>query len=59
MKPWIALSGDDDGNHYVLTPVSEDRIDFTYEVTMIIDSGKEQPGLLYNSKRPKKMPYMP
>ena len=39
MKPWISLSGDDDGKHYVLYPSSEDRNDFTYEKHMIIETG--------------------
>ena len=40
MKPWISLSGDDDGKHYVLTPVSEARDNFEYDLHLIIESGK-------------------
>ena len=29
-KPWIALSGDDDGIHYSLTPASEDLDNWEY-----------------------------
>ena len=29
-KPWIALSGDDDGIHYILTPASEDLDNWEY-----------------------------
>ena len=31
-KPWIALSGDDDGIHYILFPRSEDPADMEYEL---------------------------
>ena len=31
-KPWIALSGDDDGIHYLLFPRSEDPADMEYEL---------------------------
>jgi hypothetical protein len=30
-KPWIALSGDDDGVHYLLFPVSEDPENWEYD----------------------------
>merc|ERR1712025_485803 len=31
-KPWIALSGDDDGVHYILSPKSENPDDMTYDI---------------------------
>ena len=31
-KPWIALSGDDDGIHYILFPRSEDPASMEYEI---------------------------
>ena len=34
-KPWIALSGDDDGIHYLLFPRSEDPSDMEYELRVI------------------------
>ena len=39
-KPWISLSGDDDGNHYVLYPRTEDKQDWSYDVHLIIETGK-------------------
>ena len=38
-KPWISLSGDDDGNHYVLYPRTEDKNDWTYDIHTIIETG--------------------
>ena len=38
-KPWISLSGDDDGNHYILIPTSEDKDDFIYETLTLIQTG--------------------
>ena len=41
-KPWIAMSGDDDGNGYYMTPVSEDADDWEYSLTMLVESpGRE------------------
>jgi hypothetical protein len=31
-KPWIALSGDDDGVHYILYPTSEDPASWEYDM---------------------------
>ena len=31
-KPWIALSGDDDGIHYIMFPRSEDPANMEYEI---------------------------
>ena len=39
MKPWISLSGDDDGKHYLLYPQSEDKEDWNYDIETIIDTG--------------------
>ena len=39
VKPWISLSGDDDGKHYLLYPESEDTDDWKYTLDMIIDTG--------------------
>jgi hypothetical protein len=41
VKPWISLSGDDDGKHYVLYPRSEARDDFTYDMHLIIETGED------------------
>ncbi|TRY79643.1 hypothetical protein TCAL_12605 [Tigriopus californicus] len=46
MKPWILLSGDDDGNHYVVYPASEDRDDWTYERHLIVETGKATSGTM-------------
>ena len=40
MKPWISLSGDDDGKHYLLYPQSEDKEDWNYDIETIIDTGE-------------------
>merc|ERR1711892_64411 len=37
-KPWIALSGDDDGVHYVMFPLSEDPTNFEYEMQVMVDT---------------------
>jgi len=37
-KPWIALSGDDDGIHYLLFPRSEDPADMEYELRIMHDT---------------------
>ena len=39
LKPWISLSGDDDGKHYILYPQSEDKDEWTYDLELIIDTG--------------------
>ena len=39
LKPWISLSGDDDGKHYLLYPQSEDKEDWNYDIETIIDTG--------------------
>jgi hypothetical protein len=39
LKPWISLSGDDDGKHYILYPKNEDKNDWNYDLQMIIDTG--------------------
>ena len=39
-KPWISLSGDDDGKHYVMYPKSEDKDNWEYDLHLIIDTGK-------------------
>eukprot|EP00095_Tigriopus_kingsejongensis_P007119 maker-scaffold303_size215788-snap-gene-1.16 protein:Tk07119 transcript:maker-scaffold303_size215788-snap-gene-1.16-mRNA-1 annotation:"hypothetical protein DAPPUDRAFT_229131" len=46
MKPWIALSGDDDGNHYVLYPTSEARDDWTYEKHLLVATDKPTSGTM-------------
>ena len=38
-KPWISLSGDDDGNHYIMYPKSEDPFDWEYDLQLIIETG--------------------
>lgn len=50
-KPWIVLSGDDDGKIYVVKPVSEDRDDFNYVSELLVDSGKYQIPSLSPPKR--------
>ena len=37
VKPWISLSGDGDQRAYLLTPVSADPADWTYERTIVHD----------------------
>jgi len=37
-KPWIALSGDDDGVHYLLFPKSEDPENMEYDLQVMVDS---------------------
>merc|ERR1712073_262100 len=39
LKPWISLSGDDDGKHYLLYPQSEDKNDWNYDIETIIETG--------------------
>ena len=44
VKPWISLSGDDNGRHYILYPSSEDKNDWTYNQELIIDSEAQTVG---------------
>lgn len=37
-KPWIALSGDDDGVHYVMFPKSEDPTNWEYDMQVMVDT---------------------
>jgi len=37
-KPYIFLSGDDDGKHYILKPLSESPTDWSYEKHLLIDT---------------------
>jgi len=37
-KPWIALSGDDDGVHYVMFPKSEDPANMEYDMQVMVDT---------------------
>merc|ERR1719400_2038675 len=37
-KPWLALSGDDDGVHYILFPKSEDPTNMEYDMQVMVDS---------------------
>ena len=41
-KPWIMLSGDDDGRTYSLRPNSEDPSDWSYTMTFFVDQGQGQ-----------------
>ena len=41
-KPWIALSGDDDGIHYILFPRSEDPSNMEYDLQVIMALNKPQ-----------------
>ncbi|XP_043225248.1 uncharacterized protein LOC122383152 [Amphibalanus amphitrite] len=38
-KPLILLSGDDDGNQYILQPVSQDPSDWTYARQTLVETG--------------------
>ena len=38
-KPWIALSGDDDGIHYIMFPLSEDPTNWDYDLQVSIVIG--------------------
>jgi len=46
LKPWISLSGDDDGKHYLLYPQSEDKSDWNYDIETIIDTGADTSGTM-------------
>jgi len=37
-KPWIAMSGDDDGAHYILFPKSEDPANMEYDMQLLVDT---------------------
>lgn len=37
-KPWLLLSGDDDGRMYVLYPNTEDRDDWVYQKHILVDT---------------------
>lgn len=37
-KPYVLLSGDDDGKHYILEPVSDDASDWTYNKHVLVDT---------------------
>merc|ERR1712215_134748 len=37
-KPWIALSGDDDGTHYIMLPKSEDPANMEYDLQVLVDT---------------------
>ena len=37
-KPWLTVSGDDDGKVYILRPLSEDPTDWTYEKQILVDT---------------------
>ena len=41
-KPWILLSGDDDGRTYYLQPNSQDTDDWSYTMTYFVDQGSGQ-----------------
>jgi len=43
-KPYIMLSGDDDGRHYILTPNSESAKDWTYTTHLLIDTNRTTVG---------------
>jgi len=45
-KPWIALSGDDDGVHYVLFPLSEDPSNMEYEMQVMMDTEQTTAGTM-------------
>jgi len=45
-KPWISLSGDDDGKHYVMYPKSEDKDNWEYDLHLIIDTGETTAGTM-------------
>jgi len=46
IKPWISLSGDDDGRHYILYPESEDKDNWTYIKEVVIDSEDQTVGTM-------------
>nr|CAD7443453.1 unnamed protein product [Timema bartmani] len=38
LKPYILLSGDDDGKHYILVPRSQSKVDWTYDTILLEDT---------------------
>nr|CAD7393908.1 unnamed protein product [Timema cristinae] len=38
LKPYILLSGDDDGKHYILVPRSQNKVDWTYDTILLEDT---------------------
>jgi hypothetical protein len=44
MKPWIMLSGDDDGKLYILVPNSEGADDFSYTKNILVDTQRSTSG---------------
>lgn len=47
-KPYIIVSGDDDGKHYILTPNSQDPNDWTYTKNVLVDTGATTSGIKYH-----------
>jgi len=45
-KPWIALSGDDDGVHYILFPRSEDPDNMEYDIQVMVDTEETTAGTM-------------
>jgi len=45
-KPWIALSGDDDGVHYILYPMSEELDNWEYEMEVMVDTEETTAGTM-------------
>lgn len=45
-KPWIALSGDDDGIHYILFPKTEEKGNMEYDLRVLVDTGETTAGTM-------------
>jgi len=45
-KPWIALSGDDDGIHYIMFPLSEDPNNWDYDLQIMVDTTETTSGTM-------------
>merc|ERR1711971_1414776 len=45
-KPWIALSGDDDGIHYIMFPLSEDPTNWDYDLQIMVDTEETTSGTM-------------
>lgn len=45
-KPWIALSGDDDGIHYIMHPLSEDPDNLEYDMQVMVDTEQTTAGTM-------------
>ncbi|XP_065349705.1 uncharacterized protein LOC135945767 [Cloeon dipterum] len=43
-KPYVFVSGDDDGRHYILEPVSQDPADWTYNKHLLVDTNATTTG---------------